>query len=143
MRGGFVPWEINMAHLFSRQPDLVVGVPEWLAEWLDWQDELAVLEDLPALPASPVGCYLGADMSSRGTTVGALMRDLLKAMGASDVALAYRIGVSPPVVTRLVNCQQDSIRMYGKTRARVMQAFTKYPGLVARARRCFLSTRED
>jgi len=143
MRGGFVPWEISMAHLFSRRPDLVVEAPEWLAEWLDWQDELAVLEDLPALPATPAGCYLGADMSSRGTTVGALMRDLLKVMGISDVALAYRIGVSPPVITRLVNCQQDSIRMYDKTRAKVMQVFTKHPGLMVHARRCFLSTKEE
>lgn len=130
-----VEWEVSMAALFERPPDLVVECPEWLAGWMEWQEERDAYLMLPNLPPDPKGVYLGKQGTGKGRLVSAIFRDLLKANGWSPDIAGRELGVSLPVVKRLLECPQTTIRLYSRVAAQITAAASHDPRLLVEVRR--------
>lgn len=143
-----VDWEMSMPELFERPPDLVVECPEWLAEWMEWQEELDAYLMLPSLPPGPKGVYLGRQGTNRGRLVSAIMQDLFQARGWKTdtpgmIAAGMEMGVSTSVVKRLLTYQHPTVRLYSRVAAQVVMAADRYPRLLLEVRKMIDRGREE
>ena len=133
--GRLVQWEVSMAALFARKPDLTVECPEWLCECLERGEEEDAYLMLPALPPDPKGTYLGSQGADKARLVSAIFRDLLKANGWSPDIAGRELGVSLPVVKRLLECPHTTIRLYSQVSAKITAAAGRDQRLLAEVRK--------
>jgi len=106
-----IEWSISMEELFRRPPDLTIQCPEWLAEWMEWQDELDASKMLPRVPMDPTGPYLGSKPKEKVRTVGMVFADLLKANGWKEADAGPEIGISRDATRRLLKSGTPTLRL--------------------------------
>lgn len=139
-----VTWEIHPVEVLSRPPDIRVRVPVWFREWLEWQDDLSILDMLPDLPPQPQGAYLGLQTDDNRRSVSGMIRQFAKLSGGlTEAQLPAALGVSRIVVQRLLACHENKLRLYAATRDRILDALTRYPRLQAQAKVAFEIKKEN
>lgn len=139
-----VAWEVHPVEIMNRPPDIRVKVPVWFREWLEWQDDLSVLDMLPDTPPQPQGQYLGLQTDDNRRSVSGMIRQFAKLSGGvPDSQLPTALGVSRVVVQRLLACHDRKIRLYAATRDRILAALARYPRLQAQAKVAFEVKKED
>lgn len=131
-----IEWSISMEELFRRPPDLTIQCPEWLAEWMEWQDELDASKMLPRIPLDPTGVYLGAKRKDEGRYVADIFRDVVRASGWTMDMAGPALGVSPTVISRLLSAQHlTTIRLYRATAEKLLAASSQLGKLHTEVRR--------